>query len=160
MTGSNSWQTLLQNQGYTVEVCSTASDMQTCLNTASISLDDVGVMILPGLGNTNIGYANSDIADWIDDGGIYYQVMWEHSGGCCGATNWMALAQEIFNELSWSGLSGNLGVGSGFTIGQSDIDAITNNGGTLDYSGLLNKTYQDMAIMVLNIPSIVIRRGQ
>ena len=63
-TGSNSWQTLLQNQGYTVEVCSTSSDMQTCLNAASISLDDVGVMILPGLGNTNIGYANSDIADW------------------------------------------------------------------------------------------------
>jgi hypothetical protein len=153
-TGSNSWQTLLQNQGYTVEVCGTSSVMQTCLNAAGISLDDVGVMILPGLGTTNIGYQNSDIADWIDDGGIYYQVMWEHSGGCCGATNNMTFAQGIFNALNWSGLSGASGMGSGFTIGQSDIDAITNNGGTLDYSGLLNKQYRDASSGVLNIPSI------
>ena len=80
--------------------------------------------------------------------------MWEHSGGCCGATNNMTLAQGIFNALGWSGLSGASGSGSGFTIGQSDIDAITNNGGTLDYSGLLNKQYSDMASGVMNIPSI------
>ena len=48
-------------------------------------MDDVGVMILPAKVIQN-GLCKCDIADWIDDGSIYYQVIWEHSGGCCGAT--------------------------------------------------------------------------
>ena len=123
----------------------TLIDMQTCLNTAGVSLDDVGVIILPGLGNTNIGYQNSDIADWIDDGGIYYQ---SHVGStvrllrcnqqhdpCC---------KGFSMQHGWSGLSGPLG-GGRLDLLSANLTLMpsSNNGGTLDYSGLLNKTYQD-----------------
>ena len=111
-------------------------------------------MIIPGLQTTDLGYSNSDIADWINAGGNLFQVMWEHSGGCCGSQLNMVQAQAIFSELGWSGLSGANGGGSGFTIGQSDLDAITNNGGTLDYSDLLNKEYRDATSGVLIIPSV------
>ena len=154
-TGTNGWGTAITDAGYTLQFCNTSSaGANTCLSNAGIDLDDVGIMIIPGLGSTNLGYSNSDIADWINAGGNFFQVMWEHSGGCCGSQNNMVQAQAIFSELGWSGLSGANGIASGFTIGQSDIDAITNNGGTLDYSDLLNKEYRDATSGVLIIPSV------
>ena len=65
----------------------------------------------------------------------------------------MTQAQSIFSELGWSGLSGTSGAVGTTAINQTTLNAITNNSGTLDYTDLLNKTWQDASAGVINIPS-------
>ena len=107
------------------------------------------------MGTYTFGYSNSDLADWIEGGGNFFHTMWEHSGGCCSSTQNMAQAQGIFSELGWSGLSGASGsTESNVTITQSILDGITNNGGTLDYSGILNDVWNPATTGYMNIPSV------
>ncbi|MDA9626105.1 cadherin domain-containing protein [Pseudomonadota bacterium] len=151
----NTWQTAITGAGYTFQSCYNVN-LSTCLSDASIDINDVGIIVVNSLGTYTFGYSNSDLADWIDGGGNFFQTMWEHSGGCCGSTENMAQAQGIFSALGWSGLSG---VSSGasetnVTITQSTIDGITNNGGTLDYSDILNAVFNPATSGYMNIPSV------
>ena len=67
----------------------------------------------------------------------------------------MTQAQGIFSALGWSGLGGLSGnVNSTISISQSVIDAITNNGGTLDYAGILNESYRTASAGQVNFPSV------
>ena len=150
---SNQWDSALTSAGYTLQVCSNGT--KACLQNAGIGLNEVGVMIVPGLGSTSLGYTDSEIADWIDAGGNYHQVAWEHSGGCCGATANMSQVQGIFSALGWTGLSGVGGISnSSLNISQSWIDNINNNGGTLDYSDIAGKQFDPAAIGYMNVPSV------
>ncbi|MDA9618405.1 cadherin repeat domain-containing protein, partial [Pseudomonadota bacterium] len=154
-SSGNTWQTAITGAGYTFKSCYSLN-LSTCLSDASIDIDDVGIIVVHNTGTYDFGYSNSDLADWIDGGGNFYHTMWEHSGGCCGATQNMAQAQGIFSALGWSGLSG---VSSGasetnVTITQSTIDGITNNGGTLDYSDILNAVFNPATSGYMNIPSV------
>ena len=132
-------------------------NLSTCLSNNSTNLDDVGIIVINALGSTTLGYSNSDIADWIDDGGNFYHTVWEHSGGCCSSSQNMSQTQGIFSALGWSGLSGtsqNTGRETDFTITQSVINAITDNGGTLDYSDILNDVWNPATTGFFNIPSV------
>ena len=130
-------------------------NLSTCLSNNSTNLDDVGITVINALGSTTLGYSNSDIADWIDGGGNFYHTVWEHSGGCCSSSQNMSQAQGIFSALGWSGLSGASGSSeSNVTITQSTINNITNNGGTLDYSDILNDVYNPATTGFINIPSV------
>ena len=69
----------------------------------------------------------------------------------------MLQAQAIFSELGWSGLSGNNQTANretNVTITQSVLDAITNNGGTLNYSGILNDVWNPATTGFIDIPSV------
>jgi hypothetical protein len=150
----NTWQTAITGAGYTFQSCYNVN-LSTCLSNASIDIDDVGIIVVNNLGTYTFGYSNSDLADWIDGGGNFFHTMWEHSGGCCSSPQNMAQAQGIFSELGWSGLSGASGSSeSNITITQTIINSITNNGGTLDYSGILNDMWNPATTGFMNIPSV------
>jgi hypothetical protein len=150
----NTWQTAITGAGYTFQSCYDVN-LSTCLSNASIDIDDVGIIVVNNLGTYTFGYSNSDLADWIDGGGNFFHTMWEHSGGCCSSPQNMAQAQGIFSELGWSGLSGASGSSeSNITITQTIIDSITNNGGTLDYSGILNDMWNPATTGFMYIPSV------
>ena len=130
-------------------------NLSTCLSNNSVSLDDVGIIVINSLGTTTLGYSDTDIANWVDGGGNFYHTVWEHSSGCCWSTQNMTQAQGIFSALGWSGLGGLSGnVNSTISISQSVIDAITNNGGTLDYAGILNESYRTASAGQVNFPSV------
>ena len=150
----STWQTAITGAGYTFKNCFNVN-LSTCLSNASIDIDDVGIIAVNSLGTYTFGYSNSDLADWIEGGGNFFHTMWEHSGGCCSSTQNMAQAQGIFSELGWSGLSGASGTSeTNITITQSILDGITNNGGTLDYSGILNDVWNPATTGDMNIPSV------
>ena len=148
------WQTAITDAGYSFLNCM-GLNLSTCLSNNSVSLDDVGIIVINSLGTTTLGYSDTDIANWVDGGGNFYHTVWEHSSGCCWSTQNMTQAQGIFSALGWSGLSGLSGnVNSTISISQSVIDAITNNGGTLDYAGILNESYRTASAGQVNFPSV------
>ena len=148
------WQTAITDAGYSFLNCM-GLNLSTCLSNNSVSLDDVGIIVINSLGTTTLGYSDTDIANWVDGGGNFYHTVWEHSSGCCWSTQNMTQAQGIFSALGWSGLGGLSGnVNSTISISQSVIDAITNNGGTLDYAGILNESYRTASAGQVNFPSV------
>ena len=154
----NTWQSAITGAGYTFHSCFNVN-LSSCLNSASIDLDDVGIIVVNSLGTYAFGYSNSAMADWIEGGGDFFHTMWEHSGGCCRATENMSDSQGIFSALGWSGLSGTSNSWfnnseANVTITQSTIDGITNNGGTLDYSDILNAVFNPATSGFMNIPSV------
>ena len=154
----NTWQSAITGAGYTFHSCFNVN-LSSCLNSASIDLDDVGIIVVNSLGTYAFGYSNSAMADWIEGGGDFFHTMWEHSGGCCRATENMSDSQGIFSALGWSGLSGTSdswfnNSEANVTITQSTIDGITNNGGTLDYSDILNAVFNPATSGFMNIPSV------
>ena len=154
----NTWQSAITGAGYTFHSCFNVN-LSSCLNSASIDLDDVGIIVVNSLGTYAFGYSNSAMADWIEGGGDFFHTMWEHSGGCCRATENMSDSQGIFSALGWSGLSGTSdswfnNSEANVNITQSTIDGITNNGGTLDYSDILNAVFNPATSGFMNIPSV------
>ena len=149
-----SWQKAITDAGYSFINCM-GLNLSTCLSNNSTNLDDIGIIVISALGTTSFGYTYSELADWIDGGGNLYHTVWEHSGGCCYSTQNMTQAQGIFSALGWSGLSGGSSTNEvDVTITQSVIDDITDNGGTLDYSGILNDVWNPAMTGVLNNASV------
>ena len=156
LTGVGShWQNSITGAGYTFQNC-VAANVETCLNNAGIDLDDVGIIVNNNPGTVTFGYTYSELADWIDGGGNYAATMWEHSGWSTKAMNGDQ-HEDLFAGLGWSGFSGNTVsgyAGSATTISQSIVNAITNGGGTLNYSALVNNNHVYNATGIMNIPSV------
>ena len=146
---SYSWQTAIENAGYSFLNC--MGDVATCLSNNGLSnLDDVGVIVLNALGAVSYLNDASSFADWIDGGGVFYMTMWEHTGGCCSSTENMNQAQGIFSELGWTGLSGTNSSTSNFNI--QDLSNVS--GTSLDYSGIAGKNITFAASGSITIPSV------
>ncbi|MDC0055417.1 hypothetical protein OAJ51_02995, partial [Pseudomonadota bacterium] len=149
------WQNSITGAGYTFQNC-VAVNVETCLNNAGINLDDVGIIVNNSPGTVTFGYSYSELADWIDGGGNYAATMWEHSGWSTRGLNGDQ-HEDLFSGLGWSGFSGNIVSGAQSpttTISQSTVDAITNGGGTLNYSALAGNTHRYNAAGIMNIPSV------
>ena len=153
---SKSWATSITGAGYTYLNCF-GLNVSTCLSNAGISLDDVGFIASNTLGTINFGYTNSQIADWIDGGGNMFMVVGEHPGWGTPRLENNVQVQAIFSELGWSGFALQT-YGSYFnsntTIASSMTSAITNAGGTLDYSGISGQVYSPAASGFFSIPSV------
>jgi hypothetical protein len=153
---STNWATAITGAGYTYLNCF-GSNVSTCLSNAGISLDDVGFIASNTLGTINFGYTNSQIADWIDGGGNMFMVVGEHPGWSSPRLENNVQVQAIFSELGWSGFALNTSRSSfntTTTISSSMTSAITNAGGTLDYSGISGQAYQPAASGYFSIPSV------
>ncbi|MEL0026034.1 MAG: cadherin domain-containing protein, partial [Schleiferiaceae bacterium] len=155
------WPNSITGAGYTLQECHSVN-VETCLNNAGINLSDVGIMVNVGPGEVTFGYTYSELADWIDDGGNYAAVMWEaYSGAFRDPLE--SQAMSLISALGWQNYTTYTQLGkdmtgvadSDATITSSILNAITNNGGTLDYSSLINKTHYfwDNGLMD-NIPSV------
>ncbi len=154
--GSKSWKTAITSAGYTYVDCF-GVNVSTCLSNAGISLDDVGFISSNSLGTINFGYTNSQIADWIDGGGNMFMVVGEHPGWGAPRLENNTQVQAIFSELGWSGFALDTtrsNFNSSTTISSTMTVAITNAGGTLDYSGILGQVYYPAASGYFSIPSV------
>jgi hypothetical protein len=153
---SQSWKTAITSAGYTFVDCF-GVNVSTCFSNAGISLDEVGFIASNTLGTINFGYTNSQIADWIDGGGNMFMVVGEHPGWSSPRLENNVQVQAIFSELGWSGFALTTS-GSYFntntTISSSMTSAITNAGGTLNYSGITGQTYGPSASGYFSIPSV------
>ena len=153
---STNWATAITGAGYTYLNCF-GSNVSTCLSNAGISLDDVGFIASNTLGTINFGYTNSQIADWIDGGGNMFMVVGEHPGWSSPRLENNVQVQAIFSELGWSGFAldtSRSSFNTTTTISSSMTSAITNAGGTLDYSGISGQAYQPAASGYFSIPSV------
>jgi hypothetical protein len=153
---SFSWRAAIEYAGYTFANC-TGTNVSTCLSNAGISLDDVGFIATNSLGTVNFGYTNDQLADWIEDGGNMFMMLGEHPGWNAPRLENDAQAQAILGALGWSGFSLRTNQSSfnqTTTISSSTTNAITNAGGTLDYSGLAGKNYSPAASGYFNVPSV------
>ena len=153
---SNSWRAAIEYAGYTFQNC-TGTNVSTCLSNAGISLDDVGIIATNSLGTVNFGYTNDQLADWIEDGGNMFMMLGEHPGWGAARLENDAQAQAILGALGWSGFSlrqNQSSFNTVTTISSSTTSAITNAGGTLDYSGLAGKNYSPAASGYFNVPSV------
>ena len=153
---STSWATAITGAGYTYLNCF-GLNVSTCLSDAGISLDDVGFIASNTLGTINFGYTNSQIADWIDGGGNMFLVVGEHPGWSGPRLENNTQVQAIFSELGWSGFALDTtrsNFNSTTTISSTMTNAITNAGGTLDYSGIVGQVYSPAASGYFSIPSV------
>jgi hypothetical protein len=86
-----------------------------------------------------------------------FMVVGEHPGWSSPRLENNVQVQAIFSELGWSGFALNTSRSSfntTTTISSSMTSAITNAGGTLDYSGISGQAYQPAASGYFSIPSV------
>jgi hypothetical protein len=163
-SGTNgSWEQAAINAGYTFIDCTNTSLTQsTCLSNNGISnLDEVGFIVANNINAPNTGhyvFSNSDLAAWIEGGGVFHSTMSEYggstggSGGCCATSYNLAAAKDLFNELGW----GTIVHGSGNSSYTSSITNVASDSNTsLDYSGIANKSWQPASAGYFDsIPSV------
>ena len=106
-----SWEQAAINAGYTFIDCTNTSLTQsTCLSNNGISsLDEVGFIVANNITTPSSGhyvFSNSDLADWINGGGVFHSTMGENgTTPCCGASINMQAADDLFSELGWGDIS-------------------------------------------------------
>ncbi|MBR65066.1 MAG: hypothetical protein CML48_06810, partial [Rhodobacteraceae bacterium] len=153
---SKSWRTAMVNAGYTFLDC-TGTNVATCISNAGTDLDDVGIIATNSLGTVNFGYNYDQLADYIEDGGNMFMMLGEHPGWGNARLENDVQAQYLLDALGWSGFAldrtqSNFNLNT--TISSSTTSAITNAGGTLDYSGVAGKTYDPAASGYFSVPSV------
>ena len=154
-----SWEQAAINAGYTfIDCTSTSLTQSTCLSNNGISsLDEVGFIVANNITTPSSGhyvFSNSDLADWINGGGVFHSTMGENGGTnpCCGSNINMQAADDLFSELGWGDISH--GSGSSYTA-YSIIDLSSVSGTSLDYSGITGKFWQPAASGTFStIPSV------
>ena len=153
-----SWEQAAINAGYTfIDCTSTSLTQSTCLSNNGISsLDEVGFIVANNITTPNSGhyvFSNSDLADWINGGGVFHSTMGENgTNPCCGASINMQAADDLFSELGWGDISH--GPGASYTA-YGIIDLSSVSGTSLDYSGITGKFWQPAASGTFStIPSV------
>ena len=153
-----SWEQAAINAGYTfIDCTSTSLTQSTCLSNNGISsLDEVGFIVANNITTPNSGhyvFSNSDLADWINGGGVFHSTMGEYgTNPCCGASINMQAADDLFSELGWGDISHGPG-NSNNAYGIIDLSSVS--GTSLDYSGITGKFWQPAASGTFStIPSV------
>jgi hypothetical protein len=138
---TNSWKDVLDAAGYTTTIYQ---------NPISIDLTNIDLVVDIRLGQNAL---ISDLATFINNGGVVFDVVWELSNGCCGAASDRLNALSIFSQI---GLD-NTGVTFGNTLTpiQTTWSYLTPSGGSTDYSSYLSgkSHYYNGAGTITNIPS-------